>query len=207
MRQAHPSHGGYRQGVFRGFGADDSPIMVNDGLVVLSSAGEQQWQAQWSQSCMDLVPGPSADLVFQLSGADCAKITETHAPLNQIVPSLMQQGYVPLVETTAFLTGAYYSRVIFTKNSETVRQLSGASLGAVQPGVSVFAVATGELNSDGVVLITHSRAIAKGVTPGKAAPVAAAAQAALVGKTSTALIAVGVIGLIFWAFGSKKKRG
>jgi hypothetical protein len=194
---------------FHSFGADDSPIMVNDGLVVLSSAGEQQWQAQWAQSCMDLIPAPSADMVFQLSGSDCSTaqaFDDSHAPLSQIVPRLMQQGYVPLVETTAFLTGAYYSRVIFTQNSETVRQLAGASAGAVQPGVGVFAVATSELNNVGVALVTKSRAIAKGVTPGKVAPVAVV-QASLVGKTSTALIAVGVIGLIFWAFGSKKRRG
>jgi hypothetical protein len=208
MRQAHPSHAGHRGGVFRGFGAlDDPPITVNDGLVVLSSSGEQQWQTNWAQSCMDKVNAPSGDIVYQLTGSDCgSNASQDHSPLNLLIPQMIQHGYVPLVETTVFLTGAYFSRVIFTTNSETIRQLAGAS-GTVQPGIGVFAVASQELNPVGVALITQARAIAKGISPAPPPITVAVAKANLVGKSSTALIAVGVVGLIIWAFGSKKKRG
>jgi hypothetical protein len=206
MRQAHPSHAGHRGGVFRGFGADDAPITVNDGLVVLSSSGEQQWRTLWAGSCMARVPVPSDDQTYQLSASDCTTVvSDDLSPLNLLIPTLTQRGYVPLVETTVFLTGSYFSRVIFTKNSETIRQLVGGA-GAPQPGIGVFAVATQELTPVGVALITQARAVAKGISAPPATTVAVA-KANLLGKGSSALIAVGVVGLIIWAFGSKKKRG
>ncbi len=214
--------GAMRDGIFGAFGAyvqpeqvgngvfgatEIGPVTVNGGLVTLTDVGEQLFRAVQPTSCVQQIPAPSTDLVYQLTATPQEQCGQNGTSLLQeLVMNLGQQGYVPLVETTFFLTGAYFSKVIFTRSSATILALTGG-LNALAPAPSIgrFAVAQTDTDTIGLALISEARGAVNTLTPGAVGP-APAAKASFLSTGTGTLVMVGGAALLLWALSAGKKR-
>jgi hypothetical protein len=184
--------GAIRDGIF---GATDLVALTQtvDGLTFMTAAALALWQSAMQLSACP-VQAPTTDIVLKL-GVDpgCQSLAAALAA----APA----GSVALVSPADLMTISSVTdtsppavNITITSNPQVVAQLAGAGM--------AFAITDTASSANQVV--AAAKTIAKGKMAGAAAGGAVAAH--IFGLSTTALIAVGVGGLIIWSFAKKKKR-
>jgi hypothetical protein len=189
---AYVQPGAIRDGVFGAAGDLVALTQTVDGLTFMTASALALWQSAMQLSACP-VPAPTTDIVLKL-GVDpsCQSLAAVLAAAPAGSVALVSPADLMTIPS-ATATSPPAVTITITSNPQVVAQLAGAGM----------AYAITDTASSANQVVAAAKTIAKGKMAGAAAGGAVAAH--IFGLSTTALIAVGVGGLVIWAFAKKKR--